>query len=205
MNIFKLLISFGLLLIAMTVHEFAHGLAAYKLGDATAKYSGRLTLKPWAHIDIFWTVVLPLFLFITTQGQFVFGAAKPVPINYWALRNPKRDIIWVGLSGPGANFLFAAVLSFLLRLIPYLPIISDILNSIIYINIILGVFNLVPIPPLDGSRVLTGLLPDNLTYRYLAIEPYGFFIIMLLVWSGLFQWLIFPLVRFIANLLTVNF
>ena len=93
MNIIGLLISFGLLLIAVTVHEFAHGWVAYKLGDNTAKYSGRLTLNPLAHVDLMWTIVIPIVLFISSGGQFIFGAAKPVPINYWALRNPKRDII----------------------------------------------------------------------------------------------------------------
>ena len=113
-----LLISFGLLIIAMTVHEFAHGWVANKFGDSTAKYSGRLTLNPLAHIDPLWTIILPLMLFITTSGQFVFGAAKPVPINYRALKNPKRDIIWIGAAGPAANFILALILSLLWRILP---------------------------------------------------------------------------------------
>ena len=201
MNILGLLISFGLLIIAMTTHEFAHGWVANKLGDSTAKYSGRLTLNPMAHIDLFWTIILPFFLFITTQGQFVFGAAKPVPINYWALRNPKRDIIWVGLSGPLANFIFAFVLSLFLRFLPLPDFLYFILQNLVYINIILGVFNLVPIPPLDGSRILSGLLPDRLAFRLSQLEPYGFIIVVLLIWMGLFDFLIWPMVKFISALL----
>ncbi|MDD5594891.1 MAG: site-2 protease family protein [Candidatus Omnitrophica bacterium] len=201
MNILGLLISFGLLIIAMTTHEFAHGWVANKLGDSTAKYSGRLTLNPMAHIDLFWTIILPFFLFITTQGQFVFGAAKPVPINYWALRNPKRDIIWVGLSGPLANFIFAFVLSLFLRFLPLPDLLYFVLQNLVYINIILGVFNLVPIPPLDGSRILSGLLPDRISYRLSQLEPYGFIIVILLIWMGLFDFLIWPIVKFISVLL----
>jgi len=201
LNIIGLLISFGLLIIAMTTHEFSHGWVANKLGDSTAKYSGRLTLNPMAHIDLFWTIILPFFLFITTQGQFVFGAAKPVPINYWALRNPKRDIIWVGLSGPLANFIFAFVLSLFLRFLPLPDFLYFILQNLVYINIILGVFNLVPIPPLDGSRILSGLLPDRLAFRLSQLEPYGFIIVILLIWMGLFDFLIWPMVKFISALL----
>ena len=200
MNSIGLLISFGLLIIAMTTHEFAHGWVAYKLGDSTAKYSGRLTLNPLAHIDLFWTIILPFFLFITTQGQFVFGAAKPVPINYWSLRNPKRDIIWVGLSGPLANFIFALVLSMFLRFIPLPDLLYFVFQNLVMINIILGVFNLVPIPPLDGSRILSGLLPDRLSYRMSMLEPYGFIIVVILIWMGLFDFLIWPAVKFISLL-----
>ena len=102
---------FGLLFIAITVHEFAHGWMAYKLGDSTASLSGRLTLNPLAHIDPFWTILLPLVLFLSTAGHFVFGAAKPVPINYWSLKNPKRDMIWIGLAGPLANFILAFIIA----------------------------------------------------------------------------------------------
>ncbi|MDD5653948.1 MAG: site-2 protease family protein [Candidatus Omnitrophica bacterium] len=201
MNIIGLLISFGLLIIAMTTHEFAHGWVANRLGDPTAKYSGRLTLNPLAHIDLFWTIILPFFLYITTQGQFVFGAAKPVPINYWSLRNPKRDIIWVGLSGPLANFIFAFALSLFMRFLPLPDLIYFVFQNLVIINIILGVFNLVPIPPLDGSRILGGLLPDRLSYRLSMLEPYGFIIVILLIWMGLFDFLIWPIVKVISVLL----
>jgi len=199
LNIAGLLISFGLLIIAMTVHEFAHGWVANKLGDPTAKYSGRLTLNPLAHIDPLGTIILPLALFIATSGRFVFGAAKPVPINYWSLKNPKRDIILVGAAGPLANFVLAFILSLLWRVLPLSTIWDFILKNLIFINVILGVFNLLPIPPLDGSRILMGLLPASLADKYSRLEPYGFIIIIVLISLGVFDVLIEPLVRIILS------
>src|SRR3989338_4525002 len=201
MNVPGLLISFGLLMIAMSVHEFAHAIVAYKLGDNTAKYSGRLTLNPLAHIDPIGTLLLPLLLFMATRGQFVFGAAKPVPINYWALKNPKKDMLWIGLAGPLANFIFAAILSILWRLMPQIEPIGFIFKNLAYINVILGVFNLVPIPPLDGSRIMTSLLPAGLSSMYSRLEPYGFIIVLALVYLGLLDYFIYPLVNLALLLL----
>ncbi len=205
MNVAGLLITFALLLISVSVHEFSHGWVAYKLGDRTAKDSGRLTLNPIMHIDPVGTILLPLFLFIVTQGRFVFGAAKPVPINYHRLKNPKTDIIWVGASGPAANFIFALLLSALWRITPLHPFINFIFLTLISVNVVLGVFNLVPIPPLDGSRVLMGLLPKRLAAKYMLLEPYGFIIVISLIFLGLFNVVIEPITRTILNWLIIPF
>jgi len=194
-------VSFAFLVVAMTVHEFAHGWSAYLLGDSTAKHSGRLTLNPLAHIDPFWTLLLPLFLFISSSGQFVFGAAKPVPVNYWALKNPKRDSVLIGASGPLANFLLAAGIALLVRSVSVPQVISILLLNLIVINIVLGVFNLMPIPPLDGSRILMGLLPQKLSDLYSRIEPFSFIILLAFIWLGLFSKLVWPIVDLILKLM----
>lgn len=201
MNIAGLLISFGLLMVAMSIHEFSHGWIAYKLGDTTAKYQGRLTLNPLAHIDPVGTVLLPIFLFIATRGQFVFGAAKPVPINYWALKNPKRDMIWIGLAGPLSNIVSAFVFSQILKILPDITILSILLKNFIVINVILGVFNLIPIPPLDGSRIVMGILPSGMARSYARLEQFGFIIIMIFIALGLFNIIVWPMVNLIIAIL----
>ncbi len=200
--IVSFVISFGLLLIAMTVHEFAHGMTAYMLGDSTASNSGRLTLNPLAHIDLFWTIILPFALFLSTAGNFVFGAAKPVPINYQALKNPKKDIIWIGLAGPFANFILAFIVAQVLKFIPSnSSVFYYLLSNLLTINVVLAVFNLIPIPPLDGSRVLMGLLPTNLSRQYAALERYGFIILFVFIWLGFFDRILWPVVSLVIAMM----
>ncbi len=209
MNLLNLIISFAgsftLLLIAMTVHEFAHGAVAYKLGDSTARLSGRLTLNPLAHIDPFWTILLPLVLFLSSAGNFVFGAAKPVPVNYRSLNNPKRDMIWIGLAGPLANFILAFIISGILRFISAQGISAQLFFNLLTINVVLAIFNLIPIPPLDGSKILMGLLPAHLSEQYAEFERFGFIILFVFIWLGIFDRLLWPLVGAVIKLLGIGF
>ncbi len=177
--IVNLLINLGILAICMALHEFAHGWTANRLGDDTAKRMGRLTLNPLAHIDPIGTVALPIILYFLTSGRFVFGAAKPVPINFLALKNPRRDIMLVGFSGPLANIL-SAVLAAVLFHITKAPV----LIIFIGISLSLGIFNLIPLPPLDGSRIVAGILPPQLASKYMRIEPFGFIILLILLQFG---------------------
>jgi Zn-dependent protease len=197
------ILSLIILFVSIIVHEISHGWVAYKLGDPTARYSGRLTLNPLAHIDIFGTIILPLLL-IVMHSPFLFGYAKPVPINFYNLKNPKRDMIWVGLSGPISNILSAAVLSLIIKAISLPQFFYEIVAFGVWINLILAVFNLIPIPPLDGSRVVFGLLPYKYSIAYAQLEQFGFIIIFLLIFSGLFRQIIFPIVAVLANLLGVG-
>jgi Zn-dependent protease len=194
-------ISIGLFFIAFTVHEFAHGWVALKLGDPTAKYSGRLTLNPLKHIDPLGTIIVPILLYLS-KSPFIFGWAKPVPVNFSRLNSPKRDIIWVGLAGPMANIIMALLIGLLFRSglsIDYN--LFSILQTLGILNLVLAVFNLIPIPPLDGSRVLTGLLPYNLARSYIQLEPFGMFILIALLALGLLRIIIWPIINSLAILI----
>ena len=190
--------SIFIFLMTVTVHEYCHGKVAEQLGDSTARLSGRLSMNPLKHIDPLWTVLFPLILYVSTGGRFVIGMAKPVPVNFMNLRNPKRDMIWVALAGPLANFTLAALLAFFLRFYPAVFVLYA-----VYFNIGLGVFNLVPVPPLDGSRILTGLLPMKLAIPYLRLEKFGVPLVLALYFTGILPRLIFPVFNFVCRLVGV--
>jgi Zn-dependent protease len=201
--IFYIALQFIALIFALTVHEFAHGWTAYKLGDPTAKYMGRLTLNPLAHIDPFGTIILPIILVMLKIPPI--GWAKPVPVDFLSLNNPKRDMFWVGISGPLANFLMAFLLGIIIKLFPQLvqSVAGQIILFAIMINVILGVFNLLPIPPLDGSRIVSSVLPYRYLGYYNKIQPYGFLIILLLVYSGILGRLIHAIVPLVSRYLSI--
>jgi len=192
-----------ILIFSIILHEYAHGRVAEMRGDDTARVMGRLTFNPLPHIDIVGSIILPLFSAIA--GGPMIGWAKPVPINPYRLNNPVRDMMLVGAAGPLSNFLFAVACAFVLYFLRLIGFYDDIifafLKYAVVINILLPVFNLVPIPPLDGSRIVAGILPPQLAYRYMRIEPYGIFIIFILISSNFFWRIILGVVYFIAGAL----
>ena len=176
-------------LFAITVHEAAHGYAARHFGDNTAWMLGRITLNPLKHIDPLGTIAMPLLLLFATSGAFLFGYAKPVPVNFGQLRHPKRDMIWVALAGPGANLVMAVcwVLFgyFLVALGVEERFFLEMARAGLLVNLVLFALNMFPLPPLDGGRILVGLLPLRQAMTVSRIEPFGFFIVLALVLTGI--------------------
>lgn len=162
------------------LHEYMHGWMANQLGDPTAKYAGRLSLDPRVHVDLWGTFLMPLFLFMASGGSFLFAYAKPVPYNPYNLRNQKWGPAAVAAAGPAANFILAAVFGVFMQIFPVGPM-TAFLSVIVYANVLLGVFNLVPIPPLDGSKLLYAILPDSLAHVKAQLERYGFFILLIFI------------------------
>ena len=194
------------ILLALTVHEFAHGYVAYRLGDPTAKNLGRLTFNPLKHLDPIGT----LAFFIIKIGW-----AKPIPVNPNYFRDPRKDMLWVALAGPAVNFVLAVISAILTKVvwfiaasIPYSPIaeailvpLNEVLMASVWINLVLCIFNFLPIPPLDGSKILAGILPPEAALKYASVEKYGFVIIMLLAFSGILSRMIMPVISFARNIL----
>lgn len=175
-------------LFAITVHEAAHGYVARHYGDQTAWLLGRVTLNPVKHIDPLGTILMPIMLYLATSGAFVFGYAKPVPVQFGRLRNPKRDMVWVALAGPGANLVQALLWGIVFYLLVGLgvrePFFIKMCQAGMLVNVVMFAFNLFPLPPLDGGRVLVGLLPYKQAVLVSRVEPWGFFIVMGLVLAG---------------------
>ena len=173
---------------AITLHEAAHGYAAKHFGDNTAYMMGRVTLNPFSHIHLVGTILLPLLLYFSTNGALLFGFAKPVPVDFGNLRHPKRDMVWVALAGPASNLVQAIVWALLYVVYTDFGVSEKFFLAMckagVLSNVVMFAFNLFPLPPLDGGRIVVGLLPWKQAYQFSRIEPYGFFIVMALVVTG---------------------
>lgn len=195
---------------AITVHEAAHGYVARLFGDPTAWQLGRITLNPIKHIDLFGTLLMPALLLIVSKGAFMFGWAKPVPVDFNRLRKPKQDMLWVAAAGPGANLAMAFAWAVVLKLALIMPDhayslpLAEMARAGINVNAVLMLLNLLPIPPLDGGRIAVSLLPRPLAWQFARIEPFGFFILLALMFLGGLETILTPLMRmflfFIKNL-----
>lgn len=213
MDIFLKIITFGIpILLAITLHEAAHGFVALRYGDDTAKRLGRVSLNPIRHIDLIGTILLPGFLLLV-GAPILFGYAKPVPVNFSRLRNPRRDSILVAGAGPAMNFMLAFISSLLLNFLVFFPsgtgeILKEMLTLSVFINVTLGVFNLLPILPLDGGRIMAGLLPPQWAAPFARLEPYGLIIVLglllipPLLGFNLLSWLVLHPITFIIQVIS---
>jgi Zn-dependent protease len=205
MNIALTIFEFVILIFSAVLHEVAHGYEAERLGDDTARRAGRLTLNPLKHLDPFGSVLLPLLLFFGTNGAFFFAAAKPVPYDPRNLKDPRRGGAKIALSGPGTNFLLALVFGIAVRIAVFTPasnLFIELLGIVVLVNIVLGLFNLIPIPPLDGSRVLFAILPptEGVVRAMYFLERWGIILVLLFAFFG-FQF-ITPVIGWLFTLFT---
>jgi Zn-dependent protease len=195
---------------AITLHEAAHGYAARHFGDPTAWLAGRISLNPIRHIELFGTILLPLLLFLV-GSPFLFGWAKPVPVNFGQLRHPKRDMLWVAAAGPAVNLLMALGWGGLLKLDTLIPLnayshpLAMMCEVGISINLVLMVLNLLPLPPLDGGRIAVSLLPYSLAVKFARIERWGFIILLVLLYFQILDYILWPFVSLFKDLIIILF
>ena len=200
---------------AITLHEAAHGYAARHFGDYTAANAGRISLNPLRHIDPMGTIAVPLLILVTSKllggGGILFGWAKPVPVNFGKLRSPKRDMLWVAAARPATNLLMACAWALTLKLAQGIPSgyfslpLQGMAHIGVLINVVLMVLNLFPLPPLDGGRIAVSLLPGRLAWRFAMIEPYGFIILLVLLFSGVLNAVLSPFVGMSIRVLAAVF
>lgn len=187
------------MIFAITLHEAAHGYVARHFGDPTAWQAGRITLNPIRHIDLWGTIVIPIAILVFSGGSFLFGYAKPVPVDFGRLRHPKRDMLWVAAAGPGANFAMVLFWGAWIKLAAVMPdhaytlAMKEMGLAGTYWNAMLMVLNLLPIPPLDGGRITFSLLPTRMAWKYAQIEPYGLVILLALLFTGMLDFLFLPI------------
>jgi Zn-dependent protease len=202
----KAVLTYLVLLGSVVFHEFSHAWMAKRLGDDNPLLLERLTLNPKPHIDILGTLILPLSMLLF-RTPYLFGWAKPVPINHFNLRNPKKDMLLIGASGPVTNFLLAFFFTFLLKtgIFPHGSLAEAFIALVVLLNLVLGTFNLIPLAPLDGSHILFGLLPKEAETKYIRLQPFMPFILILLVFTGFLGYIIFPIFYLWTNIFNLNF
>lgn len=204
MDIYNILIIFVIIVFSAIVHEVAHGLMAERLGDSTARDMGRITLNPIPHIDPFGTILLPLLLLFVGY-PVILGSAKPVPVDFSNLKPRKLGMALVSLAGPAANFALAILFTIPVKLGLVNSISGPILVEAIFLNILLGTFNLIPIPPLDGSKIIGSLLPDEILYKILSWERWGFILVLIFLYLGFLQIILLPVVSLFGRIFGIDF
>ncbi len=200
----EILVTFIILIFSAIVHEVSHGLMAERLGDDTAREEGRITLNPIPHIDPFGSILLPVLL-LAAHSPIIFGAAKPVPVNFGNLRKPKSGMALVSLAGPLSNFAMAALFAVVIKLGLANAVAYPILLQAILINLVLGTFNLVPIPPLDGSKILAALGSDRFMAQILSMERYGFILVLVFLYLGWLNYLLVPVIAWFGQIFGLRF